>query len=470
MDNTYAALPERFFVRANPAKVLSPVLLAFNAPLAEELGLQLPSDDPEALAKLFSGNALPQGADPLAQAYAGHQFGHFVPQLGDGRALLLGDIVDRNGQRRDIQLKGSGRTAFSRGGDGKSWLGPVLREYVVSEAMHHLGVPTTRALAAVKTGEQVMREQGPLPGGVFTRVAASHVRVGTFQYFASRGDAEAIAALAAYAIDRHYPELAAEDRPVLRLFEAVVSAQARLVSRWMGVGFIHGVMNTDNTSVSGETIDYGPCAFMDEFHRDKVFSSIDRHGRYAYAQQPAIAAWNLARLAEGLLLADDGHADFEAALAAFGPKFESEYLATMSAKFGIANAVAEDLQLIEDFMELLQKDGLDFTVSFRELIDSVWTAEEPRFGDWQARWQKRIGEQPGGADAARELMQASNPRFIPRNHRIEEAIDDAIRGDYRVFEELCELVKRPFEEQPDFERYAEPPLPQERVTRTFCGT
>ena len=469
LENSYARLPERFYARVEPVPVPAPVLLAWNGPLAAELGLEELGGDEERLGRLFGGNELPPGAQPIALAYAGHQFGQFVPQLGDGRAVLLGERVDASGRRRDIQLKGSGRTPFSRMGDGKSSLGPVIREYLVSEAMHALGVPTTRALAAVATGERVFREEA-LPGGVFTRVAASHVRVGTFEYFAARGDADAVRTLADYAIGRHYPDAGEADEPLRAFYRGVVEAQARLVAHWMALGFIHGVMNTDNTAVSGETLDYGPCAFMDEFHYDKVFSSIDRYGRYAYGQQATIAQWNLARLADCLLTAGGDKAVLEEELARFPGLFEDEWLGRMARKLGITTAEPDDADLIGDWLAHLQREGLDYTLSFRRLAARVGASDEPRFGEFELRWRERLARQPGTAGEVRALMEAENPLYIPRNHQVERAIRAAIGGDLSVFHELRAVLERPFQEQAGRSAYADPPAPEERVTRTFCGT
>lgn len=468
LDNSYAQLPERFFESFNPAMVPAPTLLAWNQELAEELGLGNLGND-EALAQLFSGNELPDGSMPVALAYAGHQFGQFVPRLGDGRAVLLGDVVDRHGRRRDIQLKGSGRTPFSRGGDGKSSLGPVIREYVVSEAMYALGVPTTRALAAVMTGERVYREL-PLPGGVLTRVASSHVRIGTFEYFAARGDAEGVRLLADFAIERHYPDTADVERPYLEFFSRVVEAQASLVAHWMDLGFIHGVMNTDNTTVSGETLDYGPCAFMDEYNSAKVFSSIDHGGRYAFNQQPAIVHWNLTRLAECLLLLDDDQAGFVGQLERVRPLFEDRYAERIRSKLGLFDEQAGDAVLIQEWFDHLEDKELDYTLSFRQLASRIAADDKNRFGSFEDKWRKRLAAQEESAERVKALMLSVNPAFIPRNHQVERAIAAAIEGDLQVFRELLQVLERPFDEQPEFAQYAEPPLAAERVARTFCGT
>lgn len=484
-DNSYARLPERFYSRVEPASVPAPVLLAFNDGLAGELGLDALADGDEALAAVFAGNQVPAGAEPIALAYAGHQFGQFVPQLGDGRAVLLGEVVGADSVRHDVQLKGAGRTPYSRGGDGRSSIGPVIREYLLSEAMHALGVPTTRALAAVYTGQKVYRDTA-LPGGVFTRVAASHIRIGTFEYFAARGDVAGLKTLADYAISRHYPELADDDRPYAAFFSAVVAAQVRLVAHWMDIGFIHGVMNTDNTAVSGETLDYGPCAFMDEFHANKVFSSIDHGGRYSYANQPQILQWNLARLAECLLLLDTDRRRFETELMGLPSRYEAEYLARMRRKLGFTPRKRDDSQgdsngnshddprgdsaLLRDWLRQLQKRELDYTLSFRELADRIDASDAPRFGTFETDWKQRLATQGESGDQIRARMNSVNPLFIPRNHQIERAIQGAIEGNLSVFHELREVLSRPFETQPQFAEYAQPPLPGERVTQTFCGT
>ncbi|MFL5336692.1 MAG: protein adenylyltransferase SelO [Geminicoccaceae bacterium] len=487
-DNSYARLPERFYARVAPTPVEAPRLVRLNEGLAEQLGL-----DPGWLAgaegvAVLAGNRVPEGAEPIALAYAGHQFGQFVPQLGDGRAILLGELVERNGARRDLQLKGSGPTPFSRRGDGRAALGPVLREYLVSEAMAALGVPTTRALAAVTTGETVLRER-PLPGAVLTRVAASHVRVGTFQYFAARGDAEAVRRLADHVIARHYPQAAGMARPYRALLDAVVARQADLVARWLLIGFVHGVMNTDNTSIAGETIDYGPCAFVDAYDPATVFSSIDHLGRYAYGNQPGIARWNLARLAETLLplLGEDDEeaalASAREALAAFGPRFEAAHLGGLRRKLGLATEREGDAALAGDLLGLMAKNGADFTLTFRRLGDAAAVvqpegdAARALFADmgaydaWAARWHRRLAEEPGEPEERRAAMRAVNPAYIPRNHLVEAALEAAMgRRDFGPFEELLEVVAQPYAERPGLERYTAPPEPEERVHQTFCGT
>jgi uncharacterized protein YdiU (UPF0061 family) len=495
-DNTYARDLEGFFVPYTPVVPPGPVLLRFNRALADELGLELtgpdgtPLDD-DRLARIFSGAEVPAGAHPLAQAYAGHQFGGFVPQLGDGRAMLLGEVIDRGGRRRDIAFKGSGPTAFARGGDGKAAVGPVLREYVIGEAMHALGIPTTRALAAVATGEPVFRDRR-LPGAVLTRVAASHMRVGTFQFFAVRGDLEKLRRLTDYAIDRHYPDLAAEStagRPeqYLAFLRAVIARQAALIARWMHVGFIHGVMNTDNMAISGETIDYGPCAFMEAYSPDTVFSSIDHGGRYAYGNQPQIALWNLARLAETLLPLVDPEDPQRAigpateALNEYPALYDAAWLAGMRAKLGLSVAADGDVTLANDWLMLLDNHRVDFTRAFRRLADAAAGDETllmrlfektDALQAWLDRWRSRLAQDNRPAAEIAQSMRQVNPLYIPRNERVEEALAAATeRGDLEPFERLLEAVTNPFDERPGFERYAEPAAPQyTRCYRTFCGT
>ncbi|WFU59631.1 YdiU family protein [Bradyrhizobium pachyrhizi] len=483
-QNTYSALPANFFARVAPTPVAAPRLIKLNRPLAVQLGL-----DPDLLAtpegaEILAGKRLPDGADPIAMAYAGHQFGHFVPQLGDGRAILLGEVIDKDGVRRDIQLKGSGPTPFSRRGDGRAALGPVLREYIVSEAMFALGIPTTRSLAAVVTGEPVMRETA-LPGAVLTRVAASHIRVGTFQFFAARGDTDGVRALADHVIARHYPELKDAAQPYHALLAGVVARQAALVARWLLVGFIHGVMNTDNTSISGETIDYGPCAFLDTYNPAQVFSSIDEMGRYAYANQPRIALWNLTRLAECLLplFADEQEKAIEQAqviLGEFPEKFTAAYNTGLRAKVGLFTARDGDEALIQDLLDAMAKNAADFTLTFRHLGEAASDdaadvraqfTDPAAFDEWAARWRARLALEPQAPAERKAAMQAVNPAFIPRNHRIEAVIAAAVNSDdYAPFEKLLTVLARPYEDQPQFAAYAEPPLPEQRVTQTFCGT
>ena len=472
-DNTYAALPPVFYTKQAPVPVKAPELLAYNAALGEELGITV--GEQAELAEVFAGNHVPEGAAPLAQLYAGHQFGNYNPQLGDGRAILLGETVGAGGARRDIQLKGSGRTPYSRGGDGRAWLGPVLREYVVSEAMHALGIPTTRALAAVTTGELVWREQGGLPGAVLTRVASSHLRVGTFQIFAARGETAALRQLTDYAIQRHYPEA---EGP-MGLLRAVRDRQSELIAAWMSVGFIHGVMNTDNSSISGETIDYGPCAFMDVYHPSTVFSSIDRMGRYAYSNQPDIAVWNLAQLATALIQqAEDPQAMVEEAteiVHAMPALTEAAWLRRFGAKIGIAEATREDMGLITDLMQRMAAGQADFTNTFRALVDTVSPdggpardefLEPEAFDSWASGWRARLEQE---ADPA-AVMAAANPVYIPRNHRIEAMIEAAVAGDMAPFERLNTVLADPYTVQNGAEDLRRPPAESEIVTATFCGT
>ena len=484
-DNSYARLPAHFHSAAAPTPVAEPWLIKFNRPLALELGL-----DAEVLerdgAAIFSGNTVPQGAEPLGMAYAGHQFGQFVPLLGDGRAILLGEVIDTHGRRRDIQLKGAGKTPYSRRGDGRAALGPVLREYIVSEAMFALGIPATRALAAVVTGEPVYREK-VLPGAVFTRVAASHIRVGTFQFLAARGDNDGLKALADYVIDRHYPEIKGHDRPYLALLQAVIEQQASLIARWLSVGFIHGVMNTDNCAISGETIDFGPCAFLDAYDPAKVFSSIDRGGRYAYASQPAIGQWNMARFAETLLPLLDPEAS-EAinlandAIGGYGARFQTHWLTGMTAKIGLQTEEDGDLDLVQGLLSAMHRNEADFTLTFRKLCDAAESsahdgplrdlfANPADIDAWLLAWRERTGREPLSDAQTAAAMRAINPAFIPRNHRIEQAIraaeDD---GDFSLFEALNDVLAKPYEDQPTFAAYAAAPAPSEEVLKTFCGT
>jgi uncharacterized protein YdiU (UPF0061 family) len=422
---------------------------------------------------------------PLAQAYAGHQFGGFVPQLGDGRALLLGEVIDRYGRRRDIQLKGSGRTPFSRGGDGKAALGPVLREYLIGEAMHALGIPTSRALAAVVTGEPVYREEGALPGAVLTRVAASHVRVGTFQFFAARGEQAKVRQLADYVIQRHYPELRERDNPYLALLEAVRGRQAALIAAWMHTAFIHGVMNTDNMTISGETIDYGPCAFMDHYDPATVFSSIDSRGRYAYANQPRIAQWNLARFAETLLPLIDEHQNRAVARATeavngFVAEYEKHWLQGMRAKLGLTTEDEADLNLAAKFLSAMEGNEVDYTLAFRYLGDAAegpdaslraLFADPSRYDLWSTEWRERLAREEIEPAARAQAMRRVNPAYIPRNHRVEEALSAAVYGgDFAPFDTLLKILSRPFDDQPEFAPFTQPPPEGRGDYQTFCGT
>jgi uncharacterized protein YdiU (UPF0061 family) len=434
---------------------------------------------------MLAGNTVADGSTPIAMAYAGHQFGNFVPQLGDGRAILLGEVIDRQGVRRDIQLKGSGPTRFSRQGDGRAALGPVLREYIVSEFMAAVGIPTTRALAAVATGETVWRETG-LPGAVLTRVASSHVRIGTFQFFAARRDVEGVRHLADYVIARHYPHVAQAGNPYRGLLDEAVARQAELVAQWLLIGFIHGVMNTDNMSVAGETIDYGPCAFMDTYHPSTVFSSIDQTGRYAYGNQPRIAQWNLARFAETLLplLAESEDVALQQAqegIDGFIPRFQAAYANGLSRKLGFCQGNLDNLALAQELLEAMAINAADYTLVFRRLSEAAETpeadvavralfADPAAYDSWAVKWRQRMAEEGTDNKECSTVMRAVNPLFIPRNHRVEQAISAADSGDFIPFETLLSVLARPFDDQPQFAQYADPPLPEEIVRQTFCGT
>lgn len=487
LENDYSRLSSTLYTRLDPVPVVTPRLIKFNEALATELRLNLNSSDPEHLARIFSGNEKLPGSQPIALAYAGHQFGSFVPRLGDGRAVLLGEARDHRGILKDIQLKGAGRTAYSRGGDGRAALGPVLREYLVSEAMTAMGIPSTRSLAAVWTGERVSRGPASLPGAILTRVASSHVRVGTFQYLAAQGDTQTLRSLADYVIDRYYPEARLSDTPYPRLLDLVVDRQAVLIAQWMKVGFIHGVMNTDNTSVVGETIDYGPCAFMDAYDPQAVFSSIDQNGRYSFSNQPAIAQWNLARFAETLLPLFGAEQDQSIALAtesinAYSAKFEREWLRAMRSKVGLLQAQPEDADLINALLDVMHRTQADYTLTFWGLADhlerdrSGLGIEEPLrdhadFQVWLRRWEERGAQESESSTVRFDTMRAANPRYIPRNHRIEEVIEAATtKEDLAPFEALLEVIVRPFDEQPGAAAYAAPPRPDQRVLETFCGT
>ena len=485
-DNSYARLPDRFYARIAPAPVPAPRLIRLNEALARQLNL-----DPVRLAAAegvaaLAGSAVAPGSEPIAMAYAGHQFGGFSPQLGDGRAILLGEVIDRDGTRRDIQLKGSGPTPYSRRGDGRAALGPVLREYILSEAFAALGIPATRALAAVTTGDYVLRD-APVPGAILTRVAASHVRVGTFQYFAARGDAEAVQVLADYVIARHYPDVSDTANRYRALLDAVIARQASLIARWMQVGFIHGVMNTDNMSISGETIDFGPCAFMDSYHPGTVYSSIDQMGRYAYANQPRIAQWNLTRLAETLLplLGTDqaaALASAQEAIDGFGGLYETAYEAGFRRKLGFLTARPDDDALGHDLLERMAAQSADFTLTFRNLCNAAAGPEhdEPvrslfadpvSFDEWAVRWRARLAGESGTVSERRSRMLSANPVFIPRNHLVEEAISAAVTSEnFAPFEALLAVLASPYDDQPDRARYAATPRPEQVVHQTFCGT
>ncbi len=484
-DNSYARLPEGFFTHTLPTPVPAPRLISFNTKLARQLGLDAERLAGPEGAEIFTGQTIPEGATPIALAYAGHQFGNFVPQLGDGRAILLGEVVGRDGIRRDIQLKGSGPTPFSRRGDGRAALGPVLREYLVSEAMAALGIPTTRALAAAATGEVVAREGMP-PGAVLTRVAQSHIRIGTFQFFAARGDTAGLRRLADYAIARHYPDAAAAASPYRAFLEGVVARQAELVAQWLLVGFIHGVMNTDNMSISGETIDYGPCAFMDAYDPATVFSSIDAAGRYAYGRQPGIARWNLCRLAECLLpllagAQDVALAEANVALDSFAGLFNAAYHGGLRRKLGLFTAQEGDTALAEDFLRRMAAARADFTLSFRRLCDAAVSPAADAamrelftvpagYDEWAPGWRARLAREPGDDVARRAAMQRVNPAFIPRNHRVEAVIAAALAGDFSEFEKLLAILATPYGDQPAHAAYAAPPPPDGGIYRTFCGT
>ena len=484
-SNSYARLPEHFFARLDPTPVAKPGLIVLNRALAQDLALDIDAVDGDALAQIFTGNIIPRGAEPICMAYAGHQFGSFVPQLGDGRAILMGEVFDRSGVRRDIQLKGAGRTPFSRRGDGRAALGPVLREYLVSEAMHALGIAATRALAAVTTGEPVFRET-PLPGAILTRVAASHVRVGTFEYFAARGDQEAIRRLSDYVLDRHYPGAKDAERPHLALLQVIAQRQAALVSSWMQVGFVHGVMNTDNMAVSGETIDFGPCAFIEAYDPAAVFSSIDELGRYAFGNQARAAQWNIARLAEALLplIDPDRKRAIELAqpvITEFPTWYEHEWIAGMRGKLGLELAQDGDLELIRGLLDAMQANQADFTLTFRRLCDAAADGDGagPRalFADpgaydrWAVLWRNRLQSEAGSPAQRAQAMRRVNPAVIARNHRVEQALRAAVeREDFAPFSELLAVLSRPYEEQGAYLAYAAPAQAGERILQTFCGT
>ena len=475
LENTYTKLPGVFFSKLSPTPVSQPELVIFNDKLADEIGLDLSGMIEEERTKLLSGNLVPEGTEPFAQAYAGHQFGNFT-MLGDGRAIILGEHLTPSGQRLDLQFKGSGRTPYSRGGDGRAALGPMLREYVVSEAMHALGIPTTRSLAVVTTGESVYREN-ELPGAILTRIAGSHIRVGTFEYASLHEDKTLTQSLLDYLVDRHFPEIKDKENQPLALLEAAIDQQADLITHWMRVGFIHGVMNTDNMALSGETIDYGPCAFMDVFAPDTVFSSIDRKGRYAYANQPFIAQWNLARLAESLLpLMHDEREDAigmaEDSLNSFEQVYKAKWIAMMGSKLGLAEAKKEDEILVTDLLDWMHENGADYTNTFRdlsqeELPDGEFYATE-NFQTWHTRWQARLGEED--LDSSLALRKSVNPAVIPRNHKVEETLQAGEEGDFKPFHDLLKALETPFEDGDHLTPYQSPPKPEEKVLQTFCGT
>ncbi|MFD2445272.1 YdiU family protein [Bacillus sp. CGMCC 1.16607] len=478
LDNSYARLPKSFFSSLSPTPVRSPKLIIFNNPLATSLGLNVHTLQSEEGVAELAGNQIPEGASPLAQAYAGHQFGYFN-MLGDGRALLLGEQITPQGERVDIQLKGSGRTPYSRGGDGRAALGPMLREYIISEAMHALGIPTTRSLAVVITGESIIRETN-LPGAILTRVASSHIRVATFQYVAKWGTVEELRDLADYTLKRHFSNIEVDDSRYLSLLQEVIKRQAELIAKWQLVGFIHGVMNTDNMAISGETIDYGPCAFMDVYDPATVFSSIDREGRYAYGNQPYIGVWNLARFAETLLplLHDDQEQAVklaEDALSDFSKLYQSRWLSGMRAKLGIFNEEEQDESLIKELLTMMQKYRADYTNTFLALtfekLDETLLFETPEFAGWHEMWQKRLGRQQESKDSSQQLMRNNNPAVIPRNHRVEEALEAAVsQGDYSVMRRLLDVLSNPCAHTAEQAEYSTLPIPTNRPYQTFCGT
>lgn len=478
-ENSYTRLPDYFYTRICPEAVHQPHVVILNQVLAQSLGLELDRYSSAALAQVFSGNELPAGTEPIAQAYAGHQFGYFTP-LGDGRAHLLGEHITPAGNRVDIQFKGSGKTPYSRSGDGRAALGPMLREYVISEAMHALGVPTTRGLVVVTTGEPVYRDT-VLQGAILTRVAASHLRIGTFEYLASQKDIQGLRQLADYAIDRHYPALAGSGQPYVDFLNAVMERQIILVAEWLRVGFIHGVMNTDNTTISGETIDYGPCAFMDQYAPDTVFSSIDHAGRYAYANQAHIIQWNLARLAESLLPLlhedlDEALALAEAVIHSYPDRLQSAWLAMMRRKLGLAGDDKDDVDLIDELLKWMQQQQADYTNTFRALssedvLGAGLFAGDQAFKTWYDKWQARLRRNGGTVASAMEMMRGNNPARIPRNHLVEEALDAAeLQSDISKVHELLKAVSAPYQDDPQYARFTEMPVAGERVYQTFCGT
>lgn len=478
LDNTYIKLPEIFYSNQKPSSVPEPKLVALNYSLAEELGLNIEELKSFEGVEILSGNKIPEEAIPIAQAYAGHQFGYFT-MLGDGRAVLLGELITKDNKRVDISLKGSGETIYSRGGDGKASLGPMLREFIISEAMYGLKIPTTRSLAVVETGETIIREK-LLPGALLTRVATSHIRVGTFQYISSYGIVDDLKALADYTIERHYKELGDEDNKYLLFFKEVIKRQAELIAKWQLVGFIHGVMNTDNMTISGETIDYGPCAFMDKYDPATVFSSIDRNGRYAYGNQPNIGAWNLARFAESLLplLSEDNDEAInlaQDAISEFSRIYKESWYSGMRAKLGLFNEEKEDEHLIEGLLSIMKKYGADYTNTFRELTlenkESTGMNGKKEFDRWYQLWQQRLTRQTESREEIIQLMKNTNPAVIPRNHRVEEALEQAVKnGDYSYMNSLLKVLKNPYEYSKDQDEYAEIPRITNTSYKTFCGT
>jgi uncharacterized protein YdiU (UPF0061 family) len=476
-DNTYIHLPKAFYTKLSPVPVPKPKMVIFNASLATDIGLDVSGRSSDAQAALFGGNNMPKGSEPLAQAYAGHQYGHFT-MLGDGRAIVWGEQITPSGQRLDIQFKGSGPTPYSRGGDGRAALGPMLREYIISEAMHALNIPTTRSLAVVTNGEKVYREIG-LPGAILTRIASSHIRVGTFQYAALQQDIEIIQPLVDYTIERHYPEIKEDHNKPLSLLKAVIEKQAELITHWMRVGFIHGIMNTDNMTLSGETIDYGPCAFMDAYDPGTVFSSIDHTGRYAYTNQPAMAQWNLARLAETMLPLFDDETEkatdmAEEAVNGFGEVYKERSLSMLRAKLGLFGARAEDENLITDLLDWMQRQDADYTNTFRDLTKEALPKGEPyddeTFKEWYTRWQARLAKNMEPLKFSLSLMRANNPAVIPRNHKVEQVLEAATNGDLQPLKDLLAALQEPYKTRSDLNPYQSPPKPEERVHQTFCGT
>ena len=489
-DNTYAKLPERFYARLNPTPVRKPGLIKINRLLANNIGL-----DPNFLEttdgiNILAGNQVPNGADPIAMAYAGHQFGGWVPQLGDGRAILLGEIIGTDGFRYDLHLKGSGQTPFSRNGDGRAWIGPVLREYILSEAMESLGIPTTRTLAAITTGETIFREK-TYPGALLVRIARSHIRVGTLQYFAAKKDTDALELLSNYIIQRHFPEIQNSTNPYIALLESVMSLQAQLIAKWMAVGFIHGVMNTDNMSLAGETIDYGPCAFMDNYHPGKVFSSIDQMGRYAYGNQPIIAHWNLSCFASAILslISNNEKIAIEAAtqtLNQFPKLYENAWSSAFCSKIGLFNQQKDDSDLVKELLDCMSENKADFTLTFRNLChlfeeadkesdvhDNCFTSlfeDQAASKEWLMKWRQRLTLENKIDSKRQKGMRAVNPAYIPRNHRVEEVILAALKGDFSPFEKLNNVLSKPFSDQTENIEFQRPPRPEEIITKTFCGT
>jgi uncharacterized protein YdiU (UPF0061 family) len=481
-DNSYTRLAKTFFIKQKPTAVKAPHIMLFNQSLARMLGLNTDALLEDEASSTFSGNTIPVGAEPIAQAYAGHQFGH-LNMLGDGRAILLGEHITPEGNRYDIQLKGAGATAYSRRGDGRAALGPMLREYIISEAMHALRIATTRSLAVVTTGELVYRDSA-LPGAILTRVAASHIRVGTFQFAASHNNSELVKSLADYTLSRHFPTLVSTENKYLSLLNAVINSQAKLIAQWMQVGFIHGVMNTDNMSICGESIDFGPCAFMNSYDPATVFSSIDQQGRYAFGNQPTIAQWNLTRFAETLLPLlhqnlEESIRIAENALSAFAVKYQQYWLAGMRAKLGLFSEESDDLALIEELLSCMKKYRMDYTNTFRDLslglqMNSIIPAEEnsdrPDFITWRNHWLKRLSNQTESIDDAIALMLKTNPAVIPRNHQVEAALSAAELGDFTVLEKLLEVLSKPFNDDASHMSYRMPPLPTAIPYKTFCGT